>query len=55
MTFDEWLGMGIDNGWVSEPSCYMHDTPPLTDEEAKDYYEDGNDPCLYILRIWEDE
>lgn len=48
MTFDEWVRLGFDNGWVSPPVCGTHDGTPMTDEEAED-----GDACVHVLRLYE--
>lgn len=53
MTFDEWLSLGVENGWCSEPVCCMHDAVPSTDEESAEL-DEGYDPCLTVVRIWGD-
>jgi len=54
MTFTEWLQLGIEQGWVSEPVCFTHDGIPMDEQEDHDFI-DGFDPCLRVIRIWEDE
>jgi hypothetical protein len=51
--FFEWRDLGLANKWISEPFCDTHDTGYMTDEEQKEW-EDGNDPCMMVFRIWED-
>jgi hypothetical protein len=47
----EWLQIGIDKGWVTEPFCYTHDGDPyMTEEEEKEWGE-GGDPCSPVLKI----
>lgn len=53
MDFFEWRDLGIANKWISEPFCDTHDSGYMTDEEAKEW-DDGNDPCMTVFRIWED-
>jgi len=52
LTQHEWLKLGYENGWVSPPVCYTHDGLPTTAAED-DEFEEG-DPCLHIVRIYED-
>ena len=52
MEIQEWLQIGLDKGWTSEVSCYTHDGPDLTEEEAMKW-DAGEDPCIFIIRIWE--
>lgn len=49
----DWLIAGIEAGYISDPFCDSHEGPPLTDDEAQDY-EEGGDPCLHCVRLWED-
>ena len=53
MDFFEWRDLGIINKWISEPFCDTHDSGYMTDEEAKEW-DNGNDPCMMVFRIWED-
>lgn len=52
MKIEKWLQVGIDNGYISEISCYTHDGPNMTDEEATKW-DNGEDPCMFIVRVWE--
>jgi hypothetical protein len=52
-TFEQWLQEGISLGVCGPPICYPHDGLPLTEQEDKEF-EDGGDPCVYILRLYED-
>lgn len=53
MTIDQWIQYGLDKGYA-ETFCYMHDSAPMEEWEAKDY-EEGNDPCIPTLRVWLDQ
>lgn len=53
MNYFEWRDLGIANKWISEPFCDTHDTGPMTEEEEKSW-EDGQDPCMFVFRIWEE-
>lgn len=51
MDFDEWIEVGIQNGWCGPAVCYTHDglpTSALEDEEWED-----TDPCIHIVRMYE--
>lgn len=50
----DWLQIGIDNGWVSEPICFFHDGPPLTDEEMEEF-EKFDDICVPGVRLYGQE
>jgi len=47
----EWLQIGIDKGWVSDPFCYTHDGDPYMSEEEEKQWEEGGDPCSPVLKI----
>lgn len=49
----DWRDLGIANGWISEPFCDTHDTGHMTEEEQQEW-ESGNDPCMMVFRIWEE-
>jgi hypothetical protein len=49
--FGEWLQVGMDNGWVTEPFCNTHDIDPAMGEEEQEEWEAGGDPCQHVLRI----
>ena len=53
MTFDEWLKEGYDQGWVGPAVCYTHDGLPMSEGELWQF-EEGNDPCMHVLRLYED-
>ena len=53
MNFFEWRDLGIANKWISEPFCDTHDSGYMTDEEEV-AWENGEDPCMSVFRIWED-
>ena len=52
MTFDEWLRTGMDCGWCGPAVCSTHDGTPTSDAEDDDF-EEGADPCVHILRLYE--
>lgn len=47
----EWLQVGIDNGWVTEPFCYTHDGDPYMSEEEQLEWEEGGDPCSPVIKF----
>jgi hypothetical protein len=47
----EWLQIGIDKGWVSDPFCYTHDGDPYMSEEEEKEWEEGGDPCSPVIKI----
>jgi hypothetical protein len=50
----DWRDLGIANGWISEPFCDTHDVKFLTKEEEQ-AWENGEDPCMMVFRIYEDK
>lgn len=50
MTADEWIQIGIDNGFCTPSHCLFHDGYALTNEESGDL-EHGLDPCIHVLRL----
>lgn len=52
MTYDEWLKTGIDNDWCGPVICHTHDGTPTTKEEDE-YWDTGDDVCLWIVRVYE--
>ena len=53
-TFDEWLQEGLDLKFCGPAICYPHDGLPLTILEEQEF-DEGSDPCIHILRLYEDE
>lgn len=49
MDRDEWLRVGVEQGYCSHSLCIAHDTP-FTDEEAQ-RFELGLDPCVPGVRL----
>jgi hypothetical protein len=54
MDYFDWRDLGIANGWISEPFCDTHDSGYMTDEEEQ-AWENGEDPCMMVFRIYEDK
>jgi hypothetical protein len=54
MTYEDWVQYGQQHGWIGPIVCATHDGVPTS--EAEDYmWEDGDDPCIWITRHYEDE
>jgi hypothetical protein len=51
MEMNEWMQIGIDNGWISEPFCYTHDGDAFMTEEEEKEWEEGGDPCFPCFKI----
>lgn len=54
MSFEEWIEEGYVRGWIGPPICHTHDGVPMSDEEDEQF-EAGADPCIHVLRLYEDE
>ena len=52
LTFEEWMSMGISRGWCGPPVCFTHDGIPSALYEDEEF-EEGNDPCLHGVRLYE--
>jgi hypothetical protein len=51
--FEEWLQQGISNGFCGPAICYPHDGLPMSEQEDE-AYDAGDDPCIHIIRLYED-
>ena len=47
-----WLQIGMDNGFISNVVCELHDGTPISKQEDDDF-ELNLEPCLNIVRIYE--
>ena len=47
-----WIRTGIALGYCSELVCSTHTADYLTVEEAESFL-DGEDPCAFVLRVWD--
>jgi len=54
MDFEAWLQYGVTKGWCGAPVCEPHDGLPMSAEEET-AYDTGEDPCIHIIRMYEDE
>lgn len=54
MDFEYWLEYGYKKGWVGPPICDTHDGTPISEEEFGQF-EEGGDPCIHVLRLYEDK
>lgn len=48
-SYDEWLRVGVEAGWVSEPLCAVHGAV-YGSEESEEFF-GGYDGCAFVLRI----
>jgi hypothetical protein len=53
LDFESWLQAGVEAGFVGVPVCYTHDGLPTTQAEDEEFEE--GDPCIHIIRCYEDE
>jgi hypothetical protein len=53
-SFEDWLLLGMNNGWISKPVCSTHEGLPSTHEEDGEWAQ-GGDPCIYAVRLFADE
>jgi hypothetical protein len=51
--FESWLEHGFRQGWIGPPICDTHDGTPISEEEFSEF-EAGGDPCIHVLRLYED-
>jgi hypothetical protein len=49
MTFDEWITIGLHEGFCGPPVCQTHDGTPMTHEETEE-----DDICIHIIRLYLD-
>jgi len=47
--FEDWLQIGVEQGWCGPAVCYTHDGLPMSDEELE-----SEEPCISIIRLYED-
>ena len=48
----EWIKEGVDKGFCSDMACSPHSADHLRDEEFGALM-DGEDPCIFVLRLWD--
>lgn len=52
MDFASWFAIGREHGYCSLPICNTHDAVPISEQEEMEW-EDGGDPCAYVVRLYE--
>jgi hypothetical protein len=52
MTFDEWVTYGMQHSWCGPPVCETHDGTPMSLKEEEDLYDNGDDVCIHIMRLY---
>lgn len=45
----DYIQYGLDKGYIRE-FCYTHDIPDMTDEEAEEWYDNG-DNCISVFQF----
>jgi hypothetical protein len=53
LNFKQWLEYGYKKNWCGPPVCEIHDGLPTNIFEDEEFY-DGNDPCVHIIRLYDD-
>ena len=48
----DWLLLGVERGWCSEPVCGTHDLVPMGPDEAA-AFDAGGDPCVTVVRLYD--
>jgi hypothetical protein len=48
--FEDWLKMGIEQGWCGPAVCFTHDGYPTTEEEDS---MDEDDMCIHGIRLYD--
>lgn len=51
--FQIWFQNGVDRGWITDMFCATHEGAPILSEEEEKEWEDGGDPCQFVVRILE--
>lgn len=51
--FQIWFNNGVERGWISDVVCATHDGIPNISEEEEAEWEEGGDPCQFVVRILE--
>lgn len=54
LSLEQWLEIGLRAGYVSPPVCMNHDGYPTTITEDAEMI-DGSDPCIFLMRIYEND
>lgn len=52
MNFDEWVTYGMKQNWCGPPVCETHDGLPISKAEEEDMYDNGDDICIHIMRLY---
>lgn len=49
--FLAWQAKGIKADWVTPLFCHTHEGDPYMDEEEYAEWEEGGDPCLFVMKL----
>lgn len=55
MSFDEWLEFGLRNGFCGPAVCSTHDGIPSTELEDTEWWDEGIDSCVHVIRLYASE
>jgi len=53
LTLQQWIEIGIQQGWCGPSICITHDGLPMTSQEEEEFEE--GDPCVHIVRLYADD
>lgn len=53
MDFHSWVLFGMTKGWCGPPVCATHDAVPSSEQEDEEF--EMRDPCIHIVRLYEDD
>jgi hypothetical protein len=47
----DWIAYGIQQGWCTSSFCNTHEGDPWMTPEEEQEWEDGGDPCLFVIKL----
>ena len=50
ISYGDWLDVGVQKGYCTQPYCSQHDVEPLHASEVEAITQ-GFDPCLHVVRL----
>ena len=53
--FNDWLALGLEKGWITEPFCNTHEGYQFLTDEQEEEFNEGGDPCVVVIQIKESE
>lgn len=51
ISLGDWLEIGQEKGWISQPFCFTHDGDSYMTEEEEAEWEEGGDPCCQVVKF----